>query len=246
MEGETRSEQRADRSTREGAKTRPSMTRVRRSPEEARAAYDRMSGWYDVLAGGSEEKHREAGLRRLKAEAGEQILEIGFGTGHALASLAEQVGSAGRAIGVDISEGMAGEAQERLEDAGRQDVVGLICGDGARLPLRDGMADGVFMSFTLELFDTPRMGQVLDECRRVLREGGRLSVVSLAQREDRPLAVRVYEWVHERIPRYVDCRPIPVERVVAGAGFEIAEVERRSMWGLPVDVVVAGAMGKDA
>lgn len=242
MEPETGSEQGADRSTWDGTKTHRSMTRVRRSPEEARAAYDRMSSWYDVLAGGSEERHREAGLRRLRAEAGEQILEIGYGTGHALVSLAERVGAAGRVIGVDISEGMARVAQERLEEEGQRDGVGLTCGDGAQLPLRAGIVDGVFMSFTLELFDTPRIGQVLDECKRVLREGGRLSVVSLAQRGERSLAVRLYEWIHERMPRYVDCRPIPVGRVVAGAGFEIVEVQRQSMWGLPVDVVLARAM----
>lgn len=215
------------------------MSRVRRSPGEARAAYDRMSSWYDLLTGGSEEEHIHAGLRRLEAEAGERILEIGFGTGHALVSLSQSVGRSGVVIGIDLSEGMARVARDRLEDTGLWDAVLLTCGDGPRLPVRDGLVDGVFMSFTLELFDTPRMPAVLEECRRVLRDGGRLGVVSLAKREEDNLPVRLYEWVHERVPRYVDCRPIPVEQVVERAGFEIVQVERRSMWGLPVDVVLS-------
>ncbi len=216
----------------------PSMTRVWRSPEEARGAYDRMSRWYDLLAGGSEEEHIDAGLRRLNARAGERILEIGFGTGHALVSLGQMVEGSGLVYGVDISEGMARVAQGRVENAGLEDRIELACGDGAQLPLRDGMVDGVFMSFTLELFDTPRIPLVLGECERILRNTGRLCVVSLAKRDERSVPVRLYEWVHRKLPQYVDCRPIPVEQVMEGAGFKVAEVERRSMWGLPVDVVL--------
>lgn len=215
-----------------------SVTRVRRSTQEARAAYDRMSGWYDLLAGPSERKHIDAALGKLKADTGESILEIGSGTGYALVSLARSVGHAGQVYGVDLSEGMIEAARERLRNTRLRREPALICGDGARLPLRHGLVDGVFMSFTLELFDTPRIPQVLDECKRVLREDGRLCVVSLTKRGAGRLSVRLYEWVHQRIPRYVDCRPIPVEDVIEGAGFEIAEVEGRSMWGFPVDVVL--------
>jgi ubiquinone/menaquinone biosynthesis C-methylase UbiE len=218
---------------------RLTMTRVRRSKEEARAAYDRMSRLYDLLAGSSERRHVDAGLRKMNVHRGERILEIGFGTGHALVSLARSVGPPGRVYGLDISEGMAQEARRKLEGAGLRDDAGLICGDGARLPLKNGAVDGVFMSFALELFDTPRITLVLDECRRVLREDGRLVVVSLAKREKENIPVRLYEWVHERIPRYVDCRPIPVESVIERAGFEVVEVERRSMWGLRVDIALA-------
>ena len=220
------------------SQTAASMARVRRTPQEARTAYDRMSRWYDLLAGGSEGPHVEAGLRKLSAAPGEQILDMGFGTGHALMSLAEATGPAGRAIGVDISEGMARVAHDRLEDASQKDVVRLVCGDGARLPLADKLADGIFMSFTLELFDTPRIPAVLAECRRVLRKDGRLCVVSLAKREQESALVRLYEWVHDCSPRYVDCRPIPVRQVLEAGGFRVVETERRSMWGLPVDVAL--------
>jgi len=221
------------------------MTPVRRSKEEAQALYDRLSGWYDVLAGSSEEQYVEAGLRKLEVEAGERVLEIGFGTGRALASLARGVGGSGQVYGIDLSEGMTHRAKGRLERAGRGDAVALMRGDGARLPLKDRALDAVFMSFTLELFDTPRMRLVLHECKRVLEEEGRLCVVSMSRRGERSLPVRLYEWVHQRVPQYVDCRPIPVEKVVEHAGFEVLDLEQRSMWGLPVDIVLGKGQTED-
>ena len=38
--------------------------------EVARAAYDRMSAWYDLLTGASEEEHMRAGLRQLAPRRG--------------------------------------------------------------------------------------------------------------------------------------------------------------------------------
>jgi demethylmenaquinone methyltransferase/2-methoxy-6-polyprenyl-1,4-benzoquinol methylase len=216
-----------------------SVRRVNRSKEDARASYNRLSRWYDAVAGGSERKYRDWGLKKLSAQPGEKILEIGFGTGHCLVSLAQAVGPSGGVIGLDISDGMLAIARERLTGAGLSERVDLHLGDASRLDfIETGTLDGVFMSFTLELFDNPEIPNVLKECLRVLKPGGRLAVVSMTKTNPPGLAVRLYEWFHDHLPNYADCRPIYVRQAVEQSGFAIVDSDVSSMWGLPVEIVL--------
>jgi demethylmenaquinone methyltransferase/2-methoxy-6-polyprenyl-1,4-benzoquinol methylase len=212
---------------------------VRRSKAEAKAAYNKMSRWYDLLAGWSEREFVRLGLDKLTATEGEVVLEIGFGTGDALVALAQAVGDSGKVYGIDISEGMRTVAREKLKTAGLAERVELRLGDAAQLPFEDRFFEGIFMSFTLELFGTPEIPVVLAECRRVLRSGGRLAVVAMSKTGDGSLMLRLYEWAHEKLPKYVDCRPVLVREALEEAGFPVIDSDLRPMWGLPVEIVVA-------
>ena len=103
--------------------------------------------------------------------------------------------------------------------------------------LPDGFFDAVFMSFVLELFDTPELPLVMHECQRVLSKAGRIGVVALSKKE--LTAVRLYEWFHMCFPSYVDCRPIFARQTVEEAGFRVADIMETVMWGLPVDIIIA-------
>jgi demethylmenaquinone methyltransferase/2-methoxy-6-polyprenyl-1,4-benzoquinol methylase len=213
---------------------------VTRSKTEAKAGYNGMSKWYDTVAGSSEKKYRDLGLQKLAAQPGERILEIGFGTGHCLLALAQAVGAAGHIYGLDISEGMRDIAQARLAQAGLAERVTLHIGDAAASIPTDNL-DAIFMSFTLELFDTPEIPQVLQQCLAALKPGGRIGVVSLEKTD--AFVVRIYEWFHEKMPNTVDCRPIYAQAALRQAGFEISDANTEVMWGLPVEIVLAKKAG---
>jgi ubiquinone/menaquinone biosynthesis C-methylase UbiE len=212
--------------------------RVLRSKEAAKASYNRMSKGYDLLTGKSEKKYEDIGLEFLNTRAGETVLEIGFGTGKALASLARLVQPGGRVYGLDISEGMLVVAEKRLRKAGLSDWVELKCGDAAALPYPEESFNAIFLSFTLELFDTPEIPLVLEECRRVLRPDGRMCIVAMSKKGEPNLMTRLYDWAHEKIPNYVDCRPIQVQEMVETAGFRTTKTRLLRMWGLPVEIVL--------
>jgi len=216
-----------------------SVKRVNRSKEAARASYNRLSGWYDMIAGSTEKKYRDWGLEKLAAQPGEKILEIGFGTGHCLVALAKSVSSSGRVIGLDISDGMLAIAHERLQQESLSERADLHLGDATKLDfIEPGSLDGVFMSFTLELFDNPEIPRVLQECHRILKPGGRIAVVSMTKTNPPGIAVRMYEWFHEVMPNYADCRPIFARQALEQSNFLIQDLSASSMWGLPVEVVL--------
>jgi ubiquinone/menaquinone biosynthesis C-methylase UbiE len=215
------------------------IKRVNRSKEAARASYNRLSRWYDLIAGSTEKKYRDWGLEKLDAQPGEKILEIGFGTGHCLVALAKAVGPSGQVIGLDISDGMLSIAKHRLQQEGLNDYADLHLGDATKIDfIETNSLDGVFMSFTLELFDNPEIPRVLQECHRILKPGGRIAVVSMTKTNPPGMAVRMYEWFHEHMPDYADCRPIFARQALEQSGFEIQDLRVSSMWGLPVEIVL--------
>ncbi|KAA3658365.1 MAG: methyltransferase domain-containing protein [Chloroflexi bacterium] len=196
-----------------------------------------MSRWYDIIAGNTEKKYRDIGLEKLNATAGERILEIGFGTGHCLVALGTAVSPTGSVDGIDISDGMVAISEERIRHAGLIDRVNLHQGDATKLPFEANTFDGVFMSFTLELFDTPEIPLVLEQCYNVLRPGGRIAIVALTKNAGLP--VKIYEWFHKKMPVAVDCRPILAQSNLTEAGFTVTDLSTLSMWGLPVEIILA-------
>lgn len=214
------------------------VLRVYRNKAQAKESYDKISRFYDYFTGVFEKKYRNMALERLDVKRGETVLEIGFGTGHCLKQMVETVGEEGRVYGIDISSGMLEVSKQRLEEAGLLDRVKLYCQDALKMPYEDNKFDAVFMSFSLELFDTPEISKVLDKIERVLKPNGRLGVVGMSKEDGGSIILRVYEWTHKKFPKYADCRPIYIEQSIKNAGFEIEYKEKVKLFGLPVEIVI--------
>lgn len=215
---------------------------VTRSKREARRNYDGLSGVYDYISGPFEHRHTEKAIELMSPGEGDMVLEIGFGTGRGLNSVAGLVGAGTEVVGLDLSKGMTRIARSRLERAGFQNIC-LCIADAAQIPYRMRVFDSALVSFTLELFDTPEIPMVLAEIRRVLKPDGRIGMVCLSKESGTPPILKLYEWGHRMWPALMDCRPIYGGRFLTDAGFRIVEAEKPRMMGLPLEIVVAERSG---
>ncbi|QDU74606.1 Demethylmenaquinone methyltransferase [Bremerella volcania] len=219
-------------------KYEPGVLRIFQTKDETKAYYNKIAKVYDLLAEHSEQPMRERGLQKLAAQPGERILEVGFGTGHSVVELAQAVGPTGKVFGVDISDEMVALTNELLQREGLRDQVELTCSDAEALPYEDNSLDGIFTSFTFELFDTPEIPKVLAEWKRVLTTGGRLVVVALSKEGKQGVIMKAYEWTHKHFPNLMDCRPIYARRAIEAAGFDVKETDIEHMW-VAVEIVLA-------
>ena len=117
--------------------------------------------------------------RRLLAQAGlrpgQQVLEIGCGTGNLLL---EAAGTAGvTAIGLDPDRGALARAGRKARRRGV--TVRLDHGFADDLPYPDGSIDVVLSAFMLHHLPAGEREQAMREVYRVLRAGGELHLVDI-------------------------------------------------------------------
>jgi len=207
---------------------------VDRTKQEARKYYNSISGVYDWITT-SEEKFIRQGVDLLAVSPGENILEIGCGTGRALSMIGKKRSGSGSLMGLDLSRQMLIQSLQKTKS--QTPAPYFVQGDGTNLPIKNDQFDGVFLSFTLELFPVEEMQVVLKQIGRVLKPDGRLLVIAMAK-EPYNLPVRIYELAHQLFPVALDCRPIPLTDLLAENGFLILETKKWMNWGLPIDIAL--------
>ncbi|MEJ2862121.1 methyltransferase domain-containing protein [Actinomycetospora flava] len=169
-------------------------------------------------------RQREQVLELLQPAVGEEILDVGSGPGFLLRSIAEAVGPAGSARGLEPSAAMNAMAQARCADVA---WVGLDEGNAEALPYSAASFDAVVSTQVYE-YVADVLGALV-EVRRVLRPGGRVVVLDTdwdsvvwhatdRERHRRVMAAWEEHLVDARLPRTL---PGLLER----AGFRV--VERR-------------------
>jgi ubiquinone/menaquinone biosynthesis C-methylase UbiE len=120
---------------------------------------------------------RAADLDLLGIQPGEQVLDVGCGTGVVTRDVARRVGRHGRVVGVDPSPFFLTIARELLERDGLTGVVELRTGEAGKLPVPDGEFD-VALAVTV-LSHLAGGEAVVPELVRAVRRGGRVGVFDL-------------------------------------------------------------------
>ena len=113
----------------------------------------------------------------LEVQAGDRVLEIGFGPGVAIAELSRRVGPSGSVCGVDHSDVMLRQATKRNAAAVQAGQVTLARGGVEQLPPGlGGPFDAVLAVNPLGFWTAP--AERLRDLRRRLRPGGRIAIAS--------------------------------------------------------------------
>lgn len=134
--------------------------------------------------------YREWAYRRMAVEAlhlkpGDTVVELACGTGLNFPLYQAEVGPHGRIIGVDLTDAMLAEAQERVRQNQWQNVT-LVHSD-ALLYQFPGTVNAVISTYALSLI--PESAQVLKNSAAALVPGGRLALLELQVPENWP------EWL---------------------------------------------------
>jgi SAM-dependent methyltransferase len=160
----------------------------------AGARYDGLAEWYDrfVRAAGLTALELDV-LPRLLGRGPGRCLDLGCGTGVALATLAELGWSP---VGVDVSADQLRVARERAEAAGAE----LVHADATELPFEDASFDAVASLVTHTDFEDA--AAVFAEAARVLRPGGRLVYVGVHPCFTAPTVERRTDEPHLLHPGY--------------------------------------------
>ena len=146
--------------------------------------YD-LHGWvFDIFwfrGQGRELRQRTATLAGL--QPGEQVLDVGCGTGALALEVARRVGRAGRVAGVDPSPEQI--ARARAKAARRHVPIDFQIGVIEQLAFPDQTFDVVFSTLMMHHLPAPLKRQGLAEIARVLKNGGRLIIADFTRRQDR-------------------------------------------------------------
>ena len=114
-------------------------------------------------------------LELLELREGESAADLGCGTGEDARAMAEQLGTRGRSVGVDLSATMIAKARERREaDRAGESGAEFLQADVQRLPFADESFDAIRAERVLQ--HTPDADAAIREMVRVAKRGVRIVI----------------------------------------------------------------------
>ena len=139
-----------------------------------------------VMTFGLDAAWRRRAVRLLGLPAGSKILDLACGTGD-LSRTARAQGLV--PIGADLSFGMLHSSHG---------TGPLVQADASALPLASGSVDGVLCGYALRNFTD--LHACLDEMARILRPGGRLSILEVGAPDSKIIGFGYRLWFERCVP----------------------------------------------
>jgi len=190
---------------------------------QVETAYARWAPIYDAVCGPVMVKGRRAAAAEARAQGG-KILEVGVGTGLSF----DDYDSSTEITGIDLCEPMLEKARAKMATGRYPWVRDVRRMDAHAMDFADETFDCVVAQFVITLVANPE--QVLSECHRVVKPGGRIILVNHLYSEV-GVAAAVERWAAQKT-RGLGLRPeFPFARLQAWAqaNSNAILVERRKL-----------------
>ena len=159
------------------------------------ARYDRLNR---ILSLGLDGRWRRMTVEALALGRDARVLDLATGTADLAMAVAEAHGSA-TVVGSDPSKNMLAVGEQKVGEAGLADRITLEQGDAQDLPYAADSFDGCCIAFGIR--NVPDRPRALREMARVVRPGGRVAILELAEPDHGALALGARFYIRVVVPR---------------------------------------------
>jgi ubiquinone/menaquinone biosynthesis C-methylase UbiE len=171
-------------------------------------------------------------IDRVKARAGERIVDVGCGCGATTIAFARKVGPTGHVFGIDVSAPMLTRARQ-VAPAGMP--VDFVLADATVYPFVSASLDLMVSRFGVMFFAEPAVS--FANMQRALRPSGRLTFVCWREPRDNPWLMLSLQAAYQHVPKLPQLGPEDpgpfsfaseqrVQRILSEAGFSKIEMQR--------------------
>jgi SAM-dependent methyltransferase len=162
------------------------------------------------------EKMNHFAVELLNIQSTDRVLDIGFGGGITIEPMVKLIDT-GKIYGVDFSEVMVEQAQQKFKDSIESDQVSIKFADVQQLPFDNKTFDKVCTVNTIYFWDDPLVG--LREIKRVMKHNGKLIIGfrSAEKMKDFPVTCHNFKLY----------TPEAVRDIAIGSGFSGVSIEHR-------------------
>jgi demethylmenaquinone methyltransferase/2-methoxy-6-polyprenyl-1,4-benzoquinol methylase len=164
------------------------VSQIGRTREHLIETYRKKAKHYDLTSrlypvpGYPQRAQRLLAIQALGLRAGDSVVDVACGTGLNFPLIQEAIGPGGRIIGVDLTDAMLAQAQDRIETNGWRNIS-LVQGDVAEFDFPSEV-DAILSTYALS--QVPECAEVIARGAAALSPGGRWAVLDLKVPDNTP------------------------------------------------------------